>query len=103
MHAVLITFRSSVAAEDLREEFLAVAPAIGAVPGLLSKTWLRQGATLAGFYLFADADAARAYLDGEIIAETRAVPAFTDFRVEEFAVLDEFSAITRGLPELAVR
>ncbi len=103
MHAVLITFRSAAALDDLRQPFLEGAEAIRDVPGLLSKTWLHDGATFGGFYLFADADAAQAYLDGPIIAETKAVPAFSAFRVERFAVAEEFSAITRGVPALAAR
>lgn len=103
MYAVLITFRSSTALEDLRQPFLEGAEAIRDVPGLLSKTWLHDGATFGGFYLFTDADAAQTYLDGEIISATKAVPAFSEFKVERFTVAEEFSAITRGVPNLAVR
>ena len=103
MHAVLITFRSAAALDDLRQPFLEGAEAIRDVPGLLSKTWLHNGATFGGFYLFTDADAAQAYLDGPIITETKAVPAFSDFKVEQFTVAEEFSAITRGVPGLAAR
>jgi hypothetical protein len=103
MHAVLITFHSAAALEDLRQPFLEGAKAIRDVPGLLSKTWLHDGATFGGFYLFSDADAGQAYLDGEIISATKAVPAFSAFKVEQFTVLEEFSAITRGVTNLAVR
>jgi hypothetical protein len=103
MHAVLITFHSAVAFDDLRQPFLEGAEAIRDVPGLISKTWLQNGATLGGFYLFTDGDAAQAYLDGPIITETKAVPAFSEFKVEQFTVLEEFSAITRGVPSIAVR
>jgi hypothetical protein len=98
MHAVLITFHSEVSLDDLHESFLEAAPVIRDVPGLVSKTWVHQGATLGGFYLFTDSDAAQAYLDGEIISETKAVPAFSDFNVQQFTVAEELSAITRGVP-----
>jgi hypothetical protein len=103
MHAVLITFQSAAGLDDLRQPFLEGAEAIRAVPGLISKTWLQNGATLGGFYLFTDVDAAQAYLAGQIITETESVPAFSEFQVEQFTVLEEFSAITRGVPNLAVR
>ena len=103
MHAVLITFRSAAALDDLRQPFLEGAEAIRDVPGLISKTWLHDGATFGGFHLFTDADAAQAYLEGEIISATKAVPAFSEFKVEQFTVAEEFSAITRGVPELAAR
>ncbi len=98
MHAVLITFRSVASLDDVHDDFLAGAGAIAAVPGLLSKTWVQEGDRLGGFYLFTDADAAATYLDGPIIAETKAVPAFSDWDVQQFTVIEEFSAITRGVP-----
>jgi hypothetical protein len=103
MQAVLITFNSEVSLDDLHESFLEAAPVIRDVPGLISKTWIHQGATLGGFYLFTDSDAAQAYLDGEIISETKAMPAFSDFNVQQFTVPEEFSAITGGVTEPVVR
>jgi hypothetical protein len=102
MHAVLITFRSEASLEELWEPFLAAAPAIRDVPGLISKTWIGEGSTLGGFYLFTDRNAAQAYLDGEIISQTKAMPAFSDFRVERYEVVEEMSAITNGLGGAAV-
>ncbi len=43
MHAVLITFHSSVSLDAVHVDFLAGAQAIADVPGLLSKTWLQDG------------------------------------------------------------
>ncbi len=43
MHAVLITFHSSVSLDAVHDDFLAGAQAIADVPGLLSKTWLQDG------------------------------------------------------------
>ena len=102
MHAVLITFHSDVSLDDVWEPFLAAAPVIRDVPGLISKSWLRDGATWGGFYLFTDAGAAQAYLDGEIISETKAMPVFSSFRIERYDVIEEMSAITNGLGGAAV-
>jgi hypothetical protein len=98
MHAVLITFRSEAALDDVHDDFLAGAHAIAEVPGLLSKTWIANDERWGGFYLFTDADAATTYLDGPIIAATKAVPAFSDWDVQQFTVIEEFSALTRGIP-----
>ncbi len=102
MHAVFITFHSAAGLDDLQEPFREGAEAISEVPGLLSKTWIQDGATLGGFYIFTDEAAARAYLDGPIIAKTKAVPDFSDFSVQQFTVLEAFSAITRGVPGTVV-
>jgi hypothetical protein len=102
MHAVLITFHSEASLDELREPSLALAPAIRDVPGLISKTWLGNGATLGGFYLFTEREAAQAYLDGEIISELKATPAFSTFRIEHYAVVEPLSAITNGLGGAAV-
>ena len=103
MHAVFITFHSEAGWDDLREPFLEAAPAIRDVSELVSKTWVQDGATFGGFYLFTNGDAAQAYLDGELIAETKAMPIFSDFKVQQYTVIEEPSAITRGVPEHAVR
>lgn len=64
MHAVLITCDVTAETEALADSHTVHARAIAAVPGLVAKTWLRDGAMLGGFYLFADRAAADAYLDG---------------------------------------
>lgn len=98
MHAVLITFHSAAQLDDLRDPFLDAAGAIRDVPGLLSKTWLQEGERLGGIYVFTDNAAAQTYLDGPIVANLTAEPAFSDFEVRQFTALKELSAITRGVP-----
>ena len=53
MHAVLITFRSPVVAEDLADLLARHVEALQAVAGLVMATWPRDGETLVGFHLFA--------------------------------------------------
>ena len=100
MHAVLITYESAVEPEALGDALTAHARAIAAATGLLAKTWLRDGATLGGFYLFADRAAADAYLDGALVADLAAHPAFGRFRIRHYGVLEELSRIT-GSPQPA--
>jgi len=97
MHAVLIAFKSTADVNTLVGPFTDYAHALGSVPGLATKTWIRDGATLGGFHLFADRAAADGYLNGEMVAGLTANPAFSDFRVEHFEVLEELSRITKTL------
>jgi hypothetical protein len=98
MHAVLITFHSTASLDDLAAPFTDYAHALGGVPGLVAKTWIRDDATLGGFHLFADRRAAEDYLAGALVAGLTANPAFGDFQVRHYDVLEELSRITGGLP-----
>lgn len=101
MHAVLITFRSQAALADLEQPFTAYAKALRSVPGLVSKTWLHDGEVLGGFHVFETAVAARAYLGSQMVADLTANPAFSDFEITHYGVVDGLSRIT-GTPEAAL-
>lgn len=94
MNALLITFTSSASEEELKSVASEFAEAVRDVPGLLSKAWLADGSTSGGFYVFADRAAADAYVDGPLVANLRAYPAFSDFSIRHFAVDPELSART---------
>jgi hypothetical protein len=104
MHALLITFRSAVAPEQLNEDFARYAEALrdGAARGLVGKTWLSDGPTVGGFCLFEDRGVADRYLDGMFAEAVTANPAFSDIRVERYDVDEALSRITNGLSALAV-
>ena len=101
MHAVLITFTSSAALGDLREPFEQYAEALTGVDGLVMKTWIADGSTLGGFHVFRDAESADRYLSGALCATVIGNPAFTEFAVTHFDVIDELSAMT-GSPSAAL-
>jgi hypothetical protein len=101
MHAVLITFTSSASLGDLKAPFTDYANALRAVEGLVSKTWIREGPTLGGFHLFTRRTDAENYLNSEMVAGLTSNPAFSDFQIRHFDVLEEFSAIT-GSPQAAL-
>ena len=94
MHAVLITFQSTVELDSLAGPFTDYAHALTTVPGLVTKTWLQDGATLGGFHLFTGRAAAETYLNGTMAAGITANPAFGEFRIQHFSVLEELSRIT---------
>jgi hypothetical protein len=101
MHAVLITFHSSVPVEDLAGPFTAYANQLRTVPGLVSKTWIRDGETLGGFHVFASRADADNYLGSEMVAGLTSNEAFADFAISRYDVLDDLSRIT-GTPTRAL-
>jgi len=96
MHAVLVTFSSSASLDELKGPFTDYANALRAMTGLVAKTWTREGSTLGGFHIFTSREAADGYLNSQMVADLRANPAFSDFQIRHFDVLDELSAITRS-------
>jgi len=96
VHALSITFEATAALADLAAPVAADAAALRALPGLAAKVWLRDGAVVGGFHLFADRAAADGSLAGDPFAGVAANPAFRGFRVEHFGVLEELTAVTGG-------
>jgi len=101
MHAVLITFRSEAALEDLAGPFTDYANAMTEVGGLVSKTWIADGNKVGGFHIFTSRQASEAYLDSEMVASLTTNPAFSGFEIRHFQVLDDLSRIT-GSPGMAL-
>jgi hypothetical protein len=104
MHALVITFRSAVAREELQEDFTRAAEALrdGAAPGLVSKIWLSDGSTVCNICLFEDRGVADRYLGGFFAEAITANPVFSDIRVERYDVDEVLSQITNGLGAVAV-
>ena len=108
MHALVVTFDTADGLRELRrpsgspmrvDEYIAD---LRARPGFLAKTWLRDGDTYGGFYLFADRTAADRYLAEEIAPLGRANPTMTNQQVRHFDVLEHLSELTLGLPAAGV-
>ena len=101
MHAVLITFRSTAAVEDLAGPFGEYAEALCSVPGLISKTWIGDGETLGGFHVFESRAEAETYLGSEMVAGLTSNPAFSEFSIDHYDVFDGLSEKT-GTPNKAL-
>ena len=99
MHALVITFRSDVTPEEVKEDFTRYAEALrdGAARGLVGKTWLADGPTVGGFCLFEDRGVADRYLDGMFAEAVTNNPTFSDVRIERYDVDEALSRITNGL------
>jgi hypothetical protein len=74
------------------------------VPGLHWKIWSLDDAAheFCGLYLFADAGAAHAYVNGPIIAQLKGAPFVSNFSAKPYEVIENLTAITRGPVTAAV-
>ena len=104
MHAIFVTFHSTVPAAELEEGYRQFAEALreGAAPGFVAKTWLSNAPRMGGFYLFQNRQTADGYLAGMLSPALEGDPRVSDIRIEHFDVNDEFSGLTYGVPALAV-
>jgi hypothetical protein len=98
MHAVLITFKSEAPLAELENPFTEYAEAMRSIAGLVFKTWLHDGQVLGGFHVFDTEAAARTYLGSEMVAGLTANPAFSNFEIAHYGVVDGLSRLT-GSPE----
>jgi hypothetical protein len=95
---VLVTFTSSAGLDSLQQPFPQYAETLKGVAGLVAKTWIHSGTTLGGFHIFTDRSRVEGYLNSEMVAGLTSNPAFSDFQIRHFDVLDELSAIN-GSPQ----
>ncbi len=102
MYGLMITFTTAATLDDLEAPFTEYAHALTGMPGLISKAWLHDGATVGGFHLFVDQAAAEGYLASDLAAGLRATDGFDDFEVRGFDILDGLSAITGVAPTPAL-
>jgi hypothetical protein len=98
MHAILIICHSAAAPDASDESLARHAETLQGVPGLVMKTWLHDGDTPCGFYLFATREAADEFLASDLAANLATHALATGRTVRHFAVLEELSRAT-GTPQ----
>jgi hypothetical protein len=101
MHAVMVTFKSAASLDDFAEPFTAFARALLEMPGLVAKTWVAGESSVGGFYIFTERESAERYFQSELWLGAAENPAFSDFDIRHFDVIDDLSAIT-GSPRTLV-
>lgn len=102
MHAVLVTFQSTLSLEDVESAFTDHARSLETMPELVCATWISAGARLGSYQVFADRWAAEQYLGGNLFSQVKTNPAFTDFEIRHFEVVDSlshFAETTRLTPQ----
>ena len=97
MHAVFMTFTTSVPLEELGTSFTTYADELVHTPGLRSKTWIADGSTLGGFHVFDAATDADTFLAGDLFGSIRHNPWFSAFELRRFDVLEDLTALTSGV------
>ena len=103
MRILSVRFKSSTPLKDLEPSWLEMAPRFNAVPGLLSKTWIQDGDLLGGIYTFRDQASVDAYAAGPIVTGMLSDPTLSEFRLEQYDVLENLSATTHGIPVAVAR
>ena len=99
MHGLFVSYslRGSDPAQhaELCEQ---LAPAVAAVPGLLSKTWLANTETgrFGGFYVFASRAAFERYVASELFDTLMFAGSIHDVTTSEFSVAPTPTALTGG-------
>jgi hypothetical protein len=102
MHALFISYSLRDANPAQHAELCEqLAPAVAAVPGLVSKTWLVNAETgrFGGFYVFESRAAFERYVASELFATLMSLGSVVDEVVtSEFSVAGIPTALTKGSP-----
>jgi heme-degrading monooxygenase HmoA len=98
MHALFVNFSvPDKAPEEVTELFEPLVPSFGNLPGNLAKIWLAD--TTAGrygaLYLWQSSEDMEAYLASDLWHAVQSHPAFTDFDVRDFTVIEPFTKATQ--------
>ncbi len=97
--AVLVTsFTFDLEADDYVAEVSPLADAFAALDGLVWKIWTlnEEDSRGGGIFLFEDAEARQAFIDGELFGMVQAHPALSDFKVEQYDIVRAESLATNG-------
>ncbi len=93
-----INYKFKIPRSDFEKATFEIAKPIANVKGLLWKIWIVNENTkeAGGIYLFNDEPSAKAYLEGNIIAELKKLPAISDIEAKIFDVMDRHTEVTHG-------
>src|SRR5262245_54798400 len=101
-----LRFTSRVPPDALLAHSRPAAHIIASVEGLIWKIWISQEETFAvgGMYLFANREAAEAYLNHPVVQAVRSNPAVVSTESQLWDVDSDLSALTRApLPDVRVQ
>ena len=100
---VQINFTLTVPVDEYRRIGASLTDTFAAMAGLRWKIWLldEERRRAGGLYLFEDEATADAYVTGPIVASLASAPFLTDLWVQEFGVIEDITAATRGPVALA--
>ena len=99
MHALFVTYTLRDANPAQHAELCEqLAPAVAAVSGLISKTWLTNGETgrFGGFYVFASRADFERYVASELFATLMSRSSIREMAASEFSIAEAPTALTGG-------
>jgi hypothetical protein len=100
MHVLIVNFNLKGVDEKAYAKMCdEIAPAFAAVPGLVSKVWLKSSetGTYGGVYLFRDRAAFDAYTRSDLFKTVGAHPNLANISAKDFDILEAPSRVTNGL------
>jgi hypothetical protein len=76
-----------------------LAPAFAAVPGLISKIWIKNSdtGTYGGVYVFADREALNRYQESDLFRAVAVHKNLTNITADDFAVFEAPTRVTHGI------
>ena len=99
MHVLIVNFKlKGIDEQQYAQMCDQVAPAFAAVPGLVSKVWLKNSetGTYGGVYFWQDRAAFERYCASDLFKSVAANPNLTEITARDFAVLDAPTRVTNG-------
>jgi hypothetical protein len=99
MHAVLVTYDNDTPVDQAKNhpDNIEFANALKTIPGLISKTWINDGKTFGGFYVFSDKASAEAFIQADLFQNGVVKdPSCRNVKIKHYGVLSELTAITGG-------
>jgi antibiotic biosynthesis monooxygenase (ABM) superfamily enzyme len=102
MHLLMITYQlQGITEADYLAQNREDALLLATFPGLSSKVWLADAATntYGGVYLWQDREAMEAFLHSDIVKAVAADPSRANLTVKDFAIAEDLSRVTRGIPQ----
>lgn len=106
MHIHIVNFQlKDLTGDAYRAMCDDLAPAIAALPGLISKVWLADEATktYGGVYVWETRADAERFTQSDLFQTVRTHPGLTGLTFREYTVLEGPTAMTRGLPARVAR
>ena len=100
MHVLIVNFRlDGIEQAQYAKLCDDVAPAFAAVPGLVSKIWLKDAerGIFGGVYLWESREALERYKGSDLFKSIGAHPNLVDVTAREFEVFESPSRVTNGL------
>ena len=103
MHALVVSFAvPGKSADDVIELVEPLVPAFANLPGNLAKIWVADPDTnrYGGVYLWRDSKDVQAFLRSDLWHAVENHPAFADFDVRQYQVIEPFTKATQ--PEITI-